>query len=226
MVKKITRKQLLKEPDEFMTFSGKLIKLLTSYKKQITIGSCTVFAALIIAGAYQGYLHRAENKASALLAESLGQYLEVLKDKDFIAGYQAVEKSFAAILADYPSRNAGKVAMIEFGNICFRAEEFDRAISLYKKALEHFDTPYYRNLILSSLGYSYEAVKDYKNAVNYFEMLADSSDKALKDSALFSLALAHEKLGNKEKSREIFTSMIKEFPASIFSEVAREKTSG
>lgn len=224
MVKKITRKQLLKEPDEFITFSGKLIKLLTSYKKQITIGVCAVFAALIVAGVFQAYLHRAENKASQLLSESLNQYRDVLKDKDFVAGYQAVEKSFVTILEDYSSRNAGKIAMVEFGNICFRAGEFDRAISLYKKALEHFDTPFYKNLILSSLGYSYEAKKDYQNAVNYFEMLVNSSDKTLKDSALFSLALAHEKMGNKEKSREIFAGIVKEFPISIYAEVAREKS--
>ena len=79
MAQKLTRKQLLKEPDEFITFSGKLIQWLTTYKRQATLAAGVVFVLLVATAGFQAYLHHAENKASALLTESLAQYQTAMK---------------------------------------------------------------------------------------------------------------------------------------------------
>ena len=121
----------------------------------------------------------------------------------------------------------GKIAGIEFANICFRAGEFDKAISLYKTALEDFsNAPFYKNLILSSLGYAFEGKKDYESAVKYFEMLTTSTDTSLKDLSLYNLASAYEKMGNKEKSKATFARIAADFPNSIYLEIAKEKSLG
>lgn len=227
MAQKLTRKQLLKEPDEFITFSGKLIQWLTVYKKQATLAAGAVLALLVATAGFQAYLHHAENKASGLLSESLTQYQTAMKDNDPVKAYQAVEKSFTRILDDYSSRRMGKIAGIEFANICFRAGEFDKAISLYKTALEDFSsTPFYKNLILSSLGYAYEGKKDYESAVKYYETLTTSPDASLKDLSLYNLASVYEKMGNKEKSKATFARIVADFPKSIYLEIAKEKSLG
>jgi len=227
MAQKLTRKKLLKEPDEFITFSGKMIQWLTTYKQQAIVAASVVFVLLAAAAVYRTYLHHAENRASALLSESLAQYQTAMKDKDPVKAYQAVEKSFVRILDDYSARPMGKVARIEFANICYRAGEFDKAISLYKTALDDFgNDPFYRNLILSSLGYAFEGKKDYESAAKYFEMLTASADPSLKDLSLYNLASVYEKMGNKEKSKEMFTRIIAEFPNSMYVDIAKEKTLG
>jgi tetratricopeptide (TPR) repeat protein len=227
MAQKMTRKQLFKEPDEFITFSGKLIQWLTTYKQQTTVAAGVVFALLVATAGFQAYLHHAENKASELLTESLAQYQTAMKSNDPVKAYQAVEKSFARILDDYAARRMGKIAGIEFANICFRAGEFDKAISLYKAALEDFsNTPFYKNLMLSSLGYAFEGKKDYESAVKYFEMLTTSTDSSLKDLSLYNLASVYEKMGNKEKSRATFARIAAEFPNSTYVEIAKEKSLG
>ena len=227
MAQKLTRKQLLKEPDEFITFSGKLIQWLTTYKQQASLAVGIVFALLVATAGFQAYLRHAENKASELLTESLAQYQTAMKDKDPVKAYQAVEKSFTRILDDYSSRPMGKIAGIEFANICFRAGEFDKAISLYKTALDDFsDTPFYKNLILSSLGYAFEGKKDYDSAVKYYEMLTASADPTLKDLSLYNLASVYEKMGNREKSKATFARIAAEFPNSTYLEIAKEKSLG
>lgn len=227
MAQKLTRKQLLKEPDEFITFSGKLIKWLTNYKRQATLAAGVMFALLFATVGFQAYLHYAENKASALLTDSLAQYQTAMKDNDPAKAYQAVEKSFARILDDYSARHMGKIAGIEFANICFRAGEYDKAIALYKTALDDFsDAPFYKNLILSSLGYAFEGKKDYESAVKYFEMLATSPDAAMKDLSLYSLASVYEIMGNKEKSKATFARIAADFPNSIFFQIAKDKSIG
>ena len=227
MAQKLTRKKLLKEPDEFITFSGKLLQWLTTYKQQATIAACVVFALLVATAGFQAYLSHAENKASALLAESLAQYQMAMKDKDPVKAYQAVDKSFTRILDDYSSRRMGKIAGFEFANICFQAGEFDKAISLYKTALGDFsNTPFYGNLILSSLGYAFEGKKDYESAVKYYETLTTSADTSLKDISLYNLASVYEKMGNKEKSKATFARIAAEYPNSIHLEIAKEKSLG
>ncbi len=227
MAQKVTRKKLLKEPDEFITFSGKLIQWLTTYKQQATLVAGVVFVLLLAAAGFQAYLHHAENKASELLTESLAQYQTAMKDNDPVKAYQAVEKPFTRILDDYSARSMGKIAGIEFANICYRAGEFDKAISLYKTALNDFSsTPFYKNLILSSLGYAFEGKKDYAAAVTYFEMLTTSADTSLKDISLYNLASAYEKMGDREKSRATFARITTEFPNSIYVEIAKEKSLG
>ena len=42
--KRVTRKELLKEPDEFMTFTGKLVQYVRDYQKQLMYG----FSALVL----------------------------------------------------------------------------------------------------------------------------------------------------------------------------------
>jgi tetratricopeptide (TPR) repeat protein len=227
MAQKQTRKQLFKEPDEFITFSGKLIQWLTTYKQQAAFAAGAVFVLLVATAGFQAYLHHAENKASELLTESLAQYQTAMKANDPVRAYQTVEKSFARILDDYSARSMGKIAGFEFANICFQAGEFDKAISLYKTALEDFsNTPFYKNLILSSLGYAFEGKKDYDSAVKYFEMLTTSTDTSLKDLSLYNLASVYEKMGNKEKSKATFARITAEFPDSIYVEIAKEKSLG
>lgn len=226
MVQKLTRKQLLKEPDEFITFSGKLIQWITTYKQQAAVVAGIVVALLVATAGYQAYLHHAENKASELLTESLDQYQTAMKANDPVKAYQAVEKSFTRILDDYSARRMGKIAAIEFANICYRAGEFDKAIPLYQTALEGFNTPFYKNLILSCLGYSYDGKKDYESAVKYFEMLTTSADASFKDLSLYNLAMVYEQMGNKEKSKAMFARITTEFPNSIYIEIAKEKILG
>jgi tetratricopeptide (TPR) repeat protein len=227
MAQKLTRKQLLKEPDEFITFSGKLIQWLTTYKQQASLAAGIVFVLLVVAAGFQAYIHHAENQASALLNESMAQYQTAMKASDPAKAYQAVEKSFTRILEDYSTRHMGKIAGIEFANICFRAGEFDKAISLYKTALDNFSTsPFYRNMILSSLGYTFEGKKDFVSAAKYFEMLTTADDNSLKDLSLFNLASVYEKMGDKEKSKALFARIATDFPNSMYFEIAKQKSLG
>ena len=227
MAKKVTRKKLLKEPDEFITFSSKMITWLTTYKQQAIAGGVVLVVLLAATALYQTYTRHAENRVSTLLSESMDHYETAMKGKDPVKAYQAVEKSFSRILDDYSSQPMGKIAALEFADICYRAGEYDKAISLYKSVQERFESePFYKNLILSGLGYAYEGKKDYKSAATYFEMLTDSADPSMKDFSLFNLAAVYEKMGNKEKSKALFARIPAEFPNSIYAEVAKEKSLG
>ena len=64
--KRVTRKQLLKEPDEFITTTGRIIQALQRYQRPLTIVAGVVVAAGLLAGAVHYYLESRERAAFAL----------------------------------------------------------------------------------------------------------------------------------------------------------------
>ena len=225
MAQKISRKKLLKEPDEFITFSGKMIQWFKTYNIYATASVGVLLVLIVAVAGFQAYTRHSEKIASERLTESLNRYQIAMKDKDPIKAYQTVEKSFNEILNDYSGATMGQIAGIEFANICFRAGEFDNAIALYTTALKQFkDTPFINDIILNGLGYACEGKKDLEGAAKYFETLLSETESMQKDLYLFSLASVYEKMGNKEKSKTLFLRIVAEYPSSLFVEVAKDQT--
>jgi hypothetical protein len=93
--KRVTRKQLLKEPDEFITFSGKLIQFGIQYKTQLTYVAVILVAIVVVASGYRFFLIRSENNAQALLSQAVAKYQTALNGQDSEKAYQIVSRIFS-----------------------------------------------------------------------------------------------------------------------------------
>lgn len=218
MAKKISRKKLLKEPDEFITFTGKIIRQIIAYQKQIFIVLGIVVAMFLILSLTRYVTNRAENSAFALLNQANTQYQSLLQNSGPAPALKEVQPDFENILDDYSRYQAAKIARVYYANYCYKAGEYNKAAELYTKALDHFKTdPAYRNLILSGLGYSYTALEDHEKSAQYFEMIVSSDLALLKDEAIFNLGKSYEALGEKNKRDEMFQTLVLEYPDSIYS---------
>ena len=225
--KKVSRKKLLKEPDEFITLSGKLIQFGMQYQKQITYTVGVVLAVLLLFAGYRFFSARSENKAMSLLNQAVAKYELAINAGDPNQAYQKVADDFQNVLSHYENRNGGKRAGVIFANICFDAGEYKHAIALYTKAQDNFkDHPIFYNLILSGLGYAYEQINENERAASYFEKIAASENQALRDEALFNLGVLYEKLGETEKSQKAFGQIKSDYPDSMYIDIVRERPAG
>lgn len=225
--RKKTRKELLKEPDEFMTFTGKMIQFAADHKTQITYGLGIVLALAIVFSAVRFFSIRADNKASAMLEQSITEYsnLQTQKKPDEI--YNEVSGSFQTILQKYGGKNSGKLARLIYANICYDAGKYKQAIDLYDTSLKDFAKhPMIHTQILSSLAYAYEQQKEYSTAVSYFEKISAAPEQNLRDEALFHLGRLYDKLGQPEKSKAAYEKIISDHPDFIYIELVKEKMSG
>ena len=228
MVKKrITRKQLLKEPDEFITSTGKLIRFATQYKTHISVSVGALFVLLIVISGMRYYSNKSEDKAFDLLEKGMRAYEMILKDSGPNKAFHDVENDFQLILKKYSGRYGGKFARVIFANICYNAEAYDRAITLYSQALDDFDDqPSIKNLILNGLAYSHESKKEYDTAAIYFDRIASEPASILKDEALFHSGWLYERMGKESRSREAFQKLLSDYPDSLFIELVKEKIAG
>ena len=88
------------------------------------------------------------------------------------------------------------------------------------------ENPSVKPFILSSIGYAYQAKKDYKAAANHFEKIVSDPNGYMKDEALFNLGEIYAKLGNTEKSREAFKKILSDYTDSIYIDVVKERIAG
>ena len=225
--RKKTRKELLREPDEFMTISGKLIGFAVDHKNQLAYAlGIIVILALIISG-YRFFTIRAENNAAALLDKNLTKYNSLKADKQPDEVYGEVSADFQFILDKYKGKESAKLARIIYANICYNAGKYKQAIELFKTALTDFAKyPMIRQQILSNLGYTYEQEKDYSTAVGYFEKISTAPEPIMRDEALFHLGRLYDKLGENEKSREAYNKILTDHQDFIYIDLVKERISG
>ena len=224
---KKTRKELLKEPDEFITISGKLIGFIVEHKNQLTYALGLIVALALIFSGYRFFSIRSENKASALLDQGLAKYEKFKNDKQPVEAYDQVSADFQLILDKYGSKKNGKIARLTYANICYKAGKYEQAIALYKKSLKDFEKhPAIHNQVVGSLGYAYEQQADYANAVSYFESLSSTPDTIMRGDALYHLGWLYDKLEQTEKSKEAYNKIVSDHQDFIYIDLVKERMSG
>jgi len=225
--KRVTRKQLLKEPDEFITTTGRIIQWGQQHARQLTVAGGIIAILLVLVTAYRYYDNWVENKAFLLLDELVLKYETEKSSSDAMLAYQSTQEDFENLIRKYDKTDGGRIAMFVFAGISNDVGDADRAIEHYEASLKFFESdPTYRNFILSGLGYAYEKNKDVSKAVSYFRQIADGSDPAVIDLALFNLGRLYQQMGDTEKSVAAYTRLTTDYADSIYYEVAKEKVSG
>ena len=223
----VSRKQLLNEPDKFMTFTGKLLAFGKSHLKIILSCTAVVFISLIIAVTASQVSRRNEAKASERVEKAVAKYASILQDKDAKVAYEQVKSDFNDIFDTYGSKQTVKIARIVYGDMSYSAGEADTAIAMYSQALEDFShTRGLKNIILSGLGHAYLLKKEYPQSIRFFEMITENQEKTLQSDAFFNLAWLYESTGEKERSVAQYKRILADFPDTLYGDLIREKISG
>ena len=221
-----SRKELLKKPDEFITFTGRAIQFISGYQKPISYALCAVVAIALVIFGYRFFAQRAEAKAFSMLEQTLAKYETRKKATTADEAYKLVSEEFQNIVDKYGGNAGGKIARASYANICYNAGDYNKAIELYKRSLNDFkDHPMVYHLILSGLAYGYQQVGDHSNAANYFEKIARATDSNNRDEALFNLGMIYEQLGDTDKSHQAFKQFLSSYPNSMYFDIVEEKLS-
>jgi len=224
--KKISRarKRDLQDPDEFVTFWTKFFDFTAQHKIKVLSLLSSLVVLVVVAALTVFFLKKSESKAFSLLHQGLTKYEALVDAGNPEKAYLEAGKDFGRIMKKYSGRNGGKLAAFTYAEICYAAGDFDKAISNYNKSLEDFnDEPFFKNLILNDLAYSYMEKKDYKTSAKYFEMIVTTADYGIKDEALFNLGELYAALGDKDKSIDAFKKILSDHSGSMYTEIAKEK---
>lgn len=218
--KKVTRKELLKTPDEFLTISEKAYFFMREHAKQVITGAVTIVGIIVVAVGVNWYLGYTKTKAIAAYNEAaapLYSGAEIGLDKaDATAG--TLEKFIEA----YGSSKPARYALLDLGNLYFRLEKYDKSAAVYQKYLSSI-TPEEESLrpyVQDSLAHAYEAEKDYAAAAKTWEDVLKLDDSTLKEQAYMGLIRVRLSAGDTKGAQQAYEELAKEFPGSISTQMA------
>jgi predicted negative regulator of RcsB-dependent stress response len=211
--KKISRKELLKKPDEFITVSTRTLNWVKeNYLKAIWVGSGVVLLLVLYFG-YSAYRNRQER----LSHEKYFSSLEVMDPDQKL-------KQIEEIIRDYPGTKAAQASWVEAGHLYYQKKDFTRAVSSYQSALKNGKFyPTFNTLILSNLAYAYEQKGDLQQAAKTLSAITQGPVNLLKEDSLLSLARVYQKMGQKAEAKTTYQTFLKSFPRSVYSNMVKDQ---
>jgi outer membrane protein assembly factor BamD (BamD/ComL family) len=219
--KKISRKELLKGPDEFMTLSEKAALFVSEHGKAFKAGVTALVAALLIYLAVTSYIHyidkkgqTAYNKAYNELANNPGQTPE---KKDL----KKAEELFREVIKDYGFSKVSLLASPQIAYIQFEEKKYDEAISLYNAFLKEKPPTEYRDMAQLAIAACHEAKGDFAKAIEILQGVTSAPSGLFREESMFSLARVYRLANQNGKAKETLEKFVETFPNSPFFPVAK-----
>jgi tetratricopeptide (TPR) repeat protein len=223
--KKITRKQLLKEPDEFITTTGRVVRFLQENRRPVTLYGIILLAALAAGFLAYSYFRWEEGKALTIQQQALQLYQEAYagaenpdKQKE---SFQKAKEKFQEAYKVYGRGAVGQISQIYIGNCHYALKEYDAAILAYSLSLEGA----LRSVAFQSLGYTYEAKGEFAKALENFQKNAEGEAGAYQEEGLLGVARCYESLNQKPKALETYQKALAKNPKSKMAEFMQWKVS-
>ncbi len=214
--KKITRKQLLKEPDEFLTLSGKAFNYARTHVKQLQyMGIILGALVLLFFGGYSYYKYI--NKKGQ---ETYNQAYEVFKN-DFkpdmnLADLKKSGELFHKVVEKYHLSKAARLALPEEAYVKFLHKDYNGAVSLYREFLDKVSgNERYEALARLALAACYEQKGELQTAIVTLKPILDEKSNPFGEPALFHMArlyrLNHQ-VNEEKQAVKKFTETYKNSP--------------
>jgi hypothetical protein len=163
--KRVTRKQLLKEPDKVITMTGRAFALFQEYRRQITLGLGIFIAVLLVTAGVRYAMVRSERAAFTSLDQAMQAYASSLAAKGASEALADSREAFDRLVEERSGTRAGKLATLMFANICYAGGDTTRAAALFEKAAGFFEgSPQLEGLALGGLAYSYAALAEIRQS--------------------------------------------------------------
>lgn len=213
--KKISRKELLNEPDEFLTLSGKTIQYVRCHPRQAATGVAVVVLILVGGLCIHYYNNYRENKSHELLQRAIYAYEAVGRSEPgtIPAQLDQIQADFDRIAVQYPSLSAGQQAILYSGHVLFRKKEYAAALEKYKRMQQtQLASEGLSPLVLYHIGKTYLAMNQHEQAVVIFDQLAKDSNSPYRREAYGAIARVYEMMNRKKEAVQAYRQYLKIFP--------------
>jgi predicted negative regulator of RcsB-dependent stress response len=216
--KKLSRKELLKNTDEFMTLSGKVALYLNQHPRGLRwvgIGLAVIVVAYISIWAYMKHTNKMGQEAYNVAYDTLAQSLQSEEADE--EGLKKSEGLFEGVINDYGMSRAADLALAQVGHAKFTNKQYDDAIDYYEEfSTKASDNEAYKTLTLLALAACHEAKGEMKKAAGILDGIIETSDNPFRENAMLNLERIYRLNNQPEKADEILKIFAKEYANSPF----------
>mgnify|MGYP001307035526 FL=1 len=204
---KLTRKELLKEPDQFLSSTDKAMLFFKQNRSSVTGGVVgVIFLGLSFLG-YQNY-----EKSQTMKFESLYFKMEQIAENSNEKGNKLQDQliKIRDQINEGPHRNR---ASLFLADIYFQYEDFDKAKTIYEEVRSK-STGLNHEMAAVNLAYTYEAMGNLKKAIDLYKLTINSNSNFPLFQVYWSLARCHENNNDTSSALLILREMQIKFSGS------------
>jgi len=225
---KTSRKEL-KEPDEFITLTHRILQWLYQQRVPLLLGVAALILVIVGVVGWNWYVHSAEMKASQSFIEAYeildarvapGEEGTTSADGSYASEqdkYRAAIEALEQVRKNHASTSTADLATYFIG-------ESHRRLGEHQKAIEHLEA-YLKEtgaggelavFALEGIGLSYEALGRSEEAVKRFRRLTEPPFDREPDRGLYHLARLEHKSGKAQEAARMFREIVEKYPGSVF----------
>ena len=194
MAKKISRKELLKQPDHFLSSTDKAMLFFTNNRSTVIGAVLTIVVCGLSLVGYQNYQQSQTMKFEAMYFDME----EVIKIEE--AKGNNPESQLVKILDQIVGKSHQNRASLLLADVYFQNGDFDKAKSTYQEIRNNSQGLNYQ-MANVGLAYTHESLGDYKKAIDLFKLTIDTNDNFPLFQVYWSLAQCYE--NNKDTSNAL-----------------------
>ncbi len=220
--KKVTRKELLKKPDEFLTFSARAAIFLKAHSTQLSYAGIAVVVGILVYMGVSAYLNRINTKGLEAYNVAYSAFLDNMDKKADQKSLEKTEKLFEKVVQQYGRSKVSRLVAPQVAYIKYREKKYDEAITLYEKFLKEGPRDYpYPSLSRLAIAECYEQKGDLQKAVEILNIVVSDEDGFFKEQAMLALARIYPLLNQKEKAVKVLKEFVSKYKASPFLPLAK-----
>jgi tetratricopeptide (TPR) repeat protein len=205
-IKKLSKRRLLKEPDEFVSTWNKIYIYISEHTNIFYIVLSAIIA-LAIAFSILSFVYFDRKKDAAGIFEK-GMYT-YQNSRGFTDELEDSLASFDTIIKKYPLSDVRDLAFLYRGNVLYDLERYDEAASSYKKAEKKIGEPL-SEIATTNLGYTYDKMGEYDKAAEAFLKVLDNDD----EESYLNLIWALKNAGREDEAEKYAETLSGLFPES------------
>ncbi len=200
---KVSRKHLLKDPDQFLSASEKAMIFFMENRAAVIGG----IVSIIVAGSsFLGFKYYQE--AQAMKNEAF--YFEMVKLVDNASTPASEAKLILEKIGDGFQKERASLLL---GDIHFQNQENDKAEELYSTVMSNSSKGQINHQLAQiGLAHSYQAKKDYKRAISLFKSVIEANSSFPLFQVYLSLSRCHELNNDVSNALLVLREMRMKFP--------------
>jgi outer membrane protein assembly factor BamD (BamD/ComL family) len=220
--KKVSRKQFLKAPDEFMSLSSRVLAFVKEQSRYFEYLGMALAAIILIYVGINTYLKYINKKGQNVYNTAYSVLYKNMNPDMNPKELKRSEELFKEVRDRYGLSKVSQLALPELAYIKFLEKKYDEAISLYQKFLNKVSqgSPY-QSVARLALAACYEEKGEFQKAVETLEQIMSGPDALFKEQAMQNLARDYRLAHQEEKSKKILKEFIKKYKNSRFLPIAK-----
>lgn len=220
--KRITRKELLKDTDEFITLSARAANFVSEHTQKFQYAGIALVVLILIYLGGTTYLNYVDKKGQEAFNAAIVSFTEAMKTFDATKSLKGAEEGFKKVEDEYGLSQVSRLVYPELAYIKYLEKKYDEAISLYQDYLKDLEegSPY-QSLARLALAACYEEKGELDKAAELLNRILAAPKDTFKEQAMLSLARVYRLNGKTQDSIKILKDFLEAYKSSPFVPLAK-----